>query len=265
MPRYFNSPLRTNRQIFVSSSFFNVPPGVSLVYVTLAGGGGGGAGGTEFGGGGGGGAGFTFVNAPIYVNPTESIWIQVGSGGLGGGRDQNGQPGANSIFGIYLIASGGDRGLTFWHGTRTGGRGGSYGFITGGLGGHSSVFGNIPATSGSNGMYILTQSISSAGTLFTMAGGGGGGGSSYELADTSPATSSVGGYSGDQFLSPFLPGFGPNSTGGGGGASAIGSGWGSARTGGLAGGGAGGRSLMGTGLPTSGTRGSAGLCSISWD
>jgi hypothetical protein len=256
MPRYFNSPLRTNRQIFVSSSTFNVPPGVSLVYVTLVGGGGGGSGGGLTLGGSGGGAGFSFVNTPVYVNPTESIYVQVASGGLGGApTPAAGQRGANSIFGNYLVASGGEGGTTF-AGTRAG-AGAGYAFIAGGLGGLNRNLG-LPPTSGGDGMYVLTQSISSAGTLFTMAAGGGGGGGNQEGVEPG----APGGFSGDKTLSPFLPASGSND-GGGGGASALGAGGNAVRTPGLGGGGGGGR--VNGGNPTSGTRGGPGFCSVSWD
>lgn len=281
MPRYFNSSIRVNRVTFLSSSVFNVPPGVNLVYVTLVGGGGGGGSvtvdpvvlgdGASHWGGGGGGAGAALINAPIYVTHTESINIIIG---MGGNSDQNGSP---SIFGNYLIVSGGLKGNDATSSSGRGGNGASYSILSGGLGGAPNASdppflpGGIERNriTGSNGMFAITESISGGGTIFTVAAGGGGGGGLYVSSTLLLANFPSGGYAGSPFSNPFKPGFGSGNvasrfTGGGGGCSALGNGGAEGITPGFGGGGCGRgeTSLIRTG---SGQPGGNGFCSVAWD
>lgn len=267
MPRYFSSPVTVNRLNFFSSSVFTAPPGVSLVYVTLCGGGGGGGGGMASagdgpGGGGGGGAGFTFVNAPIYVRPTESISITIGSSGAGGKPLLNGTAGSASLFGTYISASGGGPGLAAVTDGDTGsfggagGSGGATGDASGGLGGipGSAV---APPTCGTNGFASITQSFSGGTVLFGLLGGGGGSAGQSSVVSYRQLAYVSGGIPGTFTNTPF--GIARSLHGGAGGGSALGRGSGSVDIGsGFGFGGAGGDGAV------TGSNGGPGFCSISW-
>ncbi|WP_425325402.1 phage tail protein [Pantoea stewartii] len=113
---------------FTSNGKFQVPDGVSTVYLSgCAAGGGGGGGGcrtntSEFGGGGGGGggggAGQSVIKRAITVKPGEMIDVVIGAGGAGGTTSVNsdgkaGGVGGNTVFGNYLTliaGQGGDPG-----------------------------------------------------------------------------------------------------------------------------------------------------------
>ena len=113
-----------NNQVFTSSGTFNVPSGVTKIYVTACAGGGGGAGGgkyasstniTAYSGAGGNGGEFVY-RYPITVTPGSSISITVGSGGSGGSGSSTkyswaGGTGENTIIGSYLTLTGGAGGV----------------------------------------------------------------------------------------------------------------------------------------------------------
>ena len=118
-----------NNQVFTSSGTFNVPSGVTKIYVTACAGGGGGAGGgkyasstniTAYSGAGGNGGEFVY-RYPITVTPGSSISITVGSGGSGGSGNKYdaanaggaGGTGGNTIIGSYLTLTGGASGGTY--------------------------------------------------------------------------------------------------------------------------------------------------------
>ena len=97
---------------------FEVPPGVSTIYVTTRGGGGGGGGGCSGAGdgwvGGGGGSGYSsHVNVAIAVTPGQKFPLFVGAGGAGGAAGPSvnagggGTGGTSSFNGAYASAGGG--------------------------------------------------------------------------------------------------------------------------------------------------------------
>lgn len=124
----------------VGTFYWDVPAGVSTVWVTMCGGGGGGGGGAWSGGnaGGGGGA-HAYLSKQVTVVPLAQVTIIVGAAGAAGNTGQdspclpgtNGGNGGNSSFGS-LTANGG-----------TGGTGAPCGGNTGG--------GTAGGTAGSNG------------------------------------------------------------------------------------------------------------------
>jgi hypothetical protein len=110
----FPSRFRGDVQIFHANNLSTIsyqqwikPRGVSMSYMVCIGGGGGGGGGRSApsgntGGGGGGGAcsGISRLVVPTFLLP-DSLYIQVGVGGLGGGASTNGGAGTNS----YIMLS----------------------------------------------------------------------------------------------------------------------------------------------------------------
>jgi hypothetical protein len=90
----FNSPSKSQSQVFTSSGSFTVPDSVSLVWVTLLSGGAGGGGGHATGGGGGGGAGGGFIpETPLNVTQGQTLTVTIGAGGSAGAVAGNGGAG----------------------------------------------------------------------------------------------------------------------------------------------------------------------------
>ena len=93
----------------VGSTTFNVPTGVTSVWVLVVAGGGGGGGIVSYAGGGGGAGGF--VEVPSYpVTPGGSVSLSVGNGGAVG--TPTGSNGGNSTFGSLIAVGGGGGGTT---------------------------------------------------------------------------------------------------------------------------------------------------------
>src|SRR6188508_412680 len=91
-------------QVFVSSGIFDVPAGVSGVFVTMIGGGGGGGGWP----GGTGGAGCYAVRIPVNVTPLGTLAISIGAAGVGGtGNAFNGTVGGTTSVGGVSVQGGG--------------------------------------------------------------------------------------------------------------------------------------------------------------
>lgn len=88
-------------QLFTTNGSFTVPVGVKKIKATVIGAGGGGC--TSMGNGANGAAGFSVVNK---LTPGDAINITVGAGGVQG--NPSGTNGADSSFGTYVVAPGGD-------------------------------------------------------------------------------------------------------------------------------------------------------------
>lgn len=109
----------SNSQKFTSNGTFNVPGGVSQVYITLLGGGGGGRGNAGAGAGYGGGGGGLLINYPVTVTPGGTVTVTIGAGGAGGVGNADGSDGGDTSFGS-VVAPGGNGG-TLSSGTGGGG------------------------------------------------------------------------------------------------------------------------------------------------
>ena len=175
---------------------FNVPTGVTSVWVTMIGGGGGGsctiAAAT---GGGGGGAGELVQNLQCLVVSGGTVTVTIGAKGTGGaassGSAQAGVAGGDTSFGATFVAKGGSGGNTNGTSGAGGGPGGNaskgvgnpgvsgalgspeaptyFGGASGGGGGNTT--GSNGGNGGPAGGYLATGSGS---TASTQAGGGGG-------------------------------------------------------------------------------------------
>lgn len=104
----FALAVSSGSQTFNSSGTFNVPAGVSMVWVDLIGGGGGGGGSDYTGGSGGGGAaGSAFKGVPYVVTPLAALTVTIGAGGSGGGASgASGATGGTSVFGAISLPGG---------------------------------------------------------------------------------------------------------------------------------------------------------------
>lgn len=125
------------RQLFTASGTFNVPTGVSTVYVSMCGGGGGSGG---YRGAGGGGAASVFHQSQA-VTPGAAITVTIGAAGTGGVGSGNGTAGGNSSFGAFITTNGGGGGAY------AGGAGGA----AGGTGGTAGQVGNGNEGAGKGG------------------------------------------------------------------------------------------------------------------
>ncbi len=183
-------------QLFTSNGTFNVPAGITKVYLTMVGGGGGGGGvqgsGTESAAGGGG-AGESVVNLPYTVTPAAALAVVVGAGGAGGVGVADGADGADSTFNAAITAAKGLKGVNAT-GSRAGGVGGGSALdgadgSAGGAGGGKGVKGGDGGDGDTGGN---TDGGGGGGTLF---GAGGAGGDGANGADGS--LGSGGGGAGD--------------------------------------------------------------------
>lgn len=101
-------------QFFTASGTFNVPAGVTSVFLTMTGGGGGGGPMCHavFSGGSGGGAGEFCINRPVKVTAGAAIAVTIVSGGSGGSDCTNSAAnGGETSFGVYKVR-GGNNGIT---------------------------------------------------------------------------------------------------------------------------------------------------------
>lgn len=194
-----------NHQVFNTSGTFNVPAGVTLVYVKVVAGGGGGGGcktasTTGCGGGGGEGGG---AEGFVAVTPVAAISVTVGAAGVAGintGANAaacNGGGGGTSSFGTAISCTGGSGGGGAQNTTGAGGSpgvpsGGSVEVVTRGVqgspgytpdaggGGRGGDGGGIGGGRGGNGL----------GTTAWLAGGGGAGGG-LNVAGATGATGQI--------------------------------------------------------------------------
>ena len=168
-------------QEFTSSGTYNVPSGVSMVWVTMIGAGGGGSSWTSAGaGGGGGGAGELMVNHPVPVTGGGTVTVTIGAAGTGAasglGTATAGGNGGDSSFGSQFICKGGTGGGN----ATTAGVGGK----GGGIGGTASGPIGNPAP----------QAVLPSIEAVTYFGGGAGGGGGNAAAANGGAGSGAGGY-----------------------------------------------------------------------
>lgn len=158
------------KQLFKNSGTFNVPLGITRVWVSMSGGGGGGSYGSSGGSGGGGADAIMDSVVTVY---SSSYTITIGAGGLAGTSANHN--GGNTSFGNLIITNGGNGG-TSSGGGQAGGTGGVNGLIgnccasqAGGPGG-GSLFGC------GGGGAVYTQD---GGNGSGYGAGGGGGDSAY--------------------------------------------------------------------------------------
>jgi len=116
---------RATNTSFTSSGTFDVPIGITTIYVSGSGGGGGGGRGYQDKGGGGGAAGC--MKAPVTVTAEQTLTITIGSGGAAGanGGNNNGTAGGDTTItgtGVSVTFGGGGGGRG---GSSTGGSGGT--------------------------------------------------------------------------------------------------------------------------------------------
>ncbi|MFH1451560.1 MAG: hypothetical protein ABIF88_00095 [archaeon] len=158
---------------FTTNGSWVIPAGVTEIMVEAWGaGGGGGGGGASNKYGGGGGAGGQYTTKNFTVNAGENYSIEIGIGGISGGKDINGTSGGDTRFNSTLVVA----------------KGGEFGqcYISGGGGGIGSIDGVIgtifyPGGNGSNG---------------NRAGSGAGGGGAGSTAAGGNASGLIGGTGG---------------------------------------------------------------------
>ena len=115
----FASDKNLSSEEFTASGTFNVPAGVTLVWITGCGAGGGGGAGYSNSvghGGGGGGAGEHAIRHPVHVTPSAAISVTIGAGGAGGvatgstSTTTSGGDGGDTLFGTLARLQGGGGG-----------------------------------------------------------------------------------------------------------------------------------------------------------
>jgi hypothetical protein len=162
---------RLSEVLFVASGTWEVPAGVTTIYLTGCGAGSGGAGGhsADPGGGGGGGAsGFCVSDMPVAVTPGATLTITIPVGGAAGGVGAAGGAGSSTDI----------AGLTMGTYSILGGRASSQGTATnGGAGGHLGIAAGGGATgTGAGANSTVVQNRTSGGEATFTAGGAAGGG-----------------------------------------------------------------------------------------
>jgi len=178
--KYIDDNKTTSEHIIASDATWDVPLGITKVYITMcAGGGGGGTGSGAAGGGGGGASGGWIMDYPIAVTPEAEVAIVIGAGGAAN------IAGGDSSFGAITV-TGGEEGDTDVEGAVGGASLGSYDAPGGntaagifqangaggdGGGGYGSGGGGTPWGTGGAG---TGSGVGGAATANTGAGGGGG-------------------------------------------------------------------------------------------
>lgn len=94
-------------QVFTSGGTFNVPAGVSKVWVRLLGGGQGGGYANSSASAGSSGASADYVEDVVSVTPGGTVTVTIGSGGAGASSPGDGTAGGDSSFGSLVVAKGG--------------------------------------------------------------------------------------------------------------------------------------------------------------
>lgn len=108
-----------HRQVFTGTGTFNVPVGISRVWVRLVGGGGGGGASGGVAGVGGGAAG-AYAEGSVDVSATSSVKVFVGVGGSGGSGSAGGN-GGTSAFSTFMSGTGGTGGAATANSSSAGG------------------------------------------------------------------------------------------------------------------------------------------------
>lgn len=171
----------TDSVFFSANGTFDVPLGITKVYLTMIGGGGGGGGGVASGAGGGSGA--FKINHPFTVTPGGSYTVTVGSGGNGGSSGNPGSNGGTSSFDSVSVQGG-------IGGAANGGDGGLGGGSSNGLGFDASASVSTAETDG--GGQTFRGGNGAKGNESASGAGGGGGGSPFGAGATGPAASNNG-------------------------------------------------------------------------
>ena len=179
---------------------WNKPRGTTMAYIFLIGGGGGGGGGIQgggvaaaAGGGGGGSAAQSVIIVPTFLLP-DTLYLQIGNGGLGGVSNTAGNPGISSNITIYpytnptnnlngylLTAAGGGAGGSA---SNTGGAAGAAGAIATPSTNYLCNVGMYTFTAGQAGIIGAANTATAGGALsypatgLVLTGGTGGGGCS---------------------------------------------------------------------------------------
>lgn len=153
-------PTNPQSQKYTGNATFITGRGVTTLKVRCWGGGGGGGGGKYDGtwssGSGGGGGAYAYT-ASLTVTPCTAYTVVVGTGGTGGARRNDGQPGNDSYFGSTstVMAKGGGKGIGANGGNPSGGTGGqasaSVGATTKTTGGNGGIGGNQVAQNDGGG------------------------------------------------------------------------------------------------------------------
>lgn len=201
----------TDSRMFTVSGTFDVPLGITKVYLTMIGGGGGGTGSLTGGSssGGGGGAGAYKINHPFAVTPGGTYTVTVGAGGAGGAVNNNGGTGGATSFDSVSVAGGqGGQGADGGVGAGTGfNASASVSTASVAGGGQTSIGGNGAARNGAEGGGGGGSPFGSGasggtsgngydgivGTANTGVGGGGGAGGK-------PSVNAIGGNGGSGFV-----------------------------------------------------------------
>jgi hypothetical protein len=185
------------------SNTFNVPAGVTSITVKTWGGGGGGAAGSGSTGRGGHGGGGGYSKAVISVTPSESLDVDVGTGGAKGAAASNGGDGGGYSAlrrgGTFLLQAGGGAGGGGTSGSGVGGQGGAGGG-TSGANGVAGTGGSVGGSLGNGGTTTTGGTGGAAGTGGTAgsvgaANGGGNAGGSGATCSTA-VTNTQGGAGG---------------------------------------------------------------------
>lgn len=173
----------TSIHVFTSNGTFNVPSGITKVYLTMIGGGGGGGGGGAAANAGGGGSGGAMViNRPYTVTPSTGYSVTVGAGGTGGANQNvDGGTGGTSSFDALSVV-GGNGGFAS-SGTGDGGS------AVGGFDASGATSGGDSLKGGSGGNRSSGTSGAGGGTLF----GSGGAGKSSGTGNSGSANTGAGG------------------------------------------------------------------------
>lgn len=180
-----------NMQVFNASGTFNVPAGVTKVFVQAWGAGGGGGGGTVLAAGGGGGGG-AYGAGFVTVSAGSSVTVTIGTGGAAGGAGAVGTVGGASTFGAISAAGGAGGPVGLGQVNAAGGSTAAAVGVTGASGSASMVLSSLTiggaggaAAGGGGAGGQGSQSGSSVGAGGTAPGGGGGGGGSNLVVVTS--------------------------------------------------------------------------------